>query len=358
MSETKELRNKYSAVDLFCGIGGLSYGLIKAGINVKVGVDIDETCRFAFEENCNSKFECKSVEDLNKETLLKYFGKSKYKILVGCAPCQPFSNYTLNADKSKDNRWLLLESFAKAIFETKPDIVSMENVPQLAKFKHSPVFPNFVKTLEEEGYKVSYQIVYAPDYGIPQKRKRLVLLASRHGSIQLIPPTHSSKSYVSVKDVIGGLEEIGSGEVSEVDFIHRASQLSEKNLLRIKQSRPGGSWKRDWDEELLLDCHKSEKGKTYGSMYGRMTWDEPSPTMTTHCIGIGNGRFGHPEQDRAISLREASLLQSFPIEYKFAKDKDSLSVRSVSKHIGNAVPPRLGEIIGLSIIEHLEKLER
>jgi DNA (cytosine-5)-methyltransferase 1 len=233
----------------------------------------------------------------------------------------------------------------------------MENVPQLAKFKHSPVFPNFVKTLEKEGYKVSYKIVYAPDYGIPQKRKRLVLLASRHGDIELIPPTHSIDNYITVKDVIGDLEKIESGKSSENDFLHKASQLSDKNLLRIKQSKPGGSWKRDWEENLLLDCHKSEKGKTYGSMYGRMTWDEPSPTMTTHCIGIGNGRFGHPEQDRAISLREAALFQSFPIEYKFAKDKESLSVRNVSKHIGNAVPPRLGEVIGLSIIKHLEKIK-
>jgi DNA (cytosine-5)-methyltransferase 1 len=357
MEVTKVKKTEITAVDLFCGIGGLSFGLIKSGIKVSAGIDVDDSCRFAYEENCKAKFVCKGVEELTKATLIELFGESKFKVLTGCAPCQPFSNYTHNADKSKDQRWQLLESFTKAIIEIKPDVVSMENVPQLLKFKHSPVFPNFVKTLEKEGYTVTYQIVYAPDYGIPQKRKRLVLLASKHGKIELIPPTHSADNYLTVKDVIGNLEKIESGDTSINDFLHRASQLSEKNLQRIRQSKPGGSWKRDWDEHLLLVCQKSEKGKTYGSMYGRMMWNEPAPTMTTHCTGIGNGRFGHPEQDRAISLREAALFQTFPIEYQFAKDKESLCVRNVSKHIGNAVPPKLGEVIGLSIIQHLENIK-
>jgi len=172
-----------------------------------------------------------------------------------------------------------------------------------------------------------------------------------------LAPTHTKENYVTVKDAIGHLEKIESGETSKKDFIHKASKLSEKNMKRIKQSKPGGSWNKDWDEDLKLACHTSSKGKTYVSVYGRMKWDEPSPTMTTFCTGIGNGRFGHPEQDRAISLREAAILQSFPKDYKFADKLENLKFSKVSKHIGNAVPPKLGEIIGLSIVKHIEDIK-
>ena len=229
----------------------------------------------------------------------------------------------------------------------------MENVPNLLNFKKEPVFKNFVNRLKDDGYHIWFKIIYSPDYGIPQKRKRLVLLASKKGEIKLINPTHKKEEYLTVKDAIGHLEKISSGETSTKDFIHRASKLSDKNLKRIRQSKQGGSWKKDWDKSLQLECHKSDKGKSYISVYGRMKWDEPSPTMTTFCTGIGNGRFGHPEQDRAISLREAGILQTFPIEYKFASSAENLKFTQVSKQIGNAVPPRLG----LSIIEHLKEYE-
>lgn len=350
-----KVQNSISAIDLFCGIGGLTYGLQMAGIQVKAGVDIDDSCRYTFEKNCDTQFINKDIQKLQKEDLNFIYGDAKIKVLVGCAPCQPFSSYTYKKDKNKDNRWQLLYEFSRLIKETKPMIISMENVPTLLNFKKAPVFQDFIHKLEEDDYKVWYKVVYSPDYGIPQKRKRLVLLASKYGDIELLPPTHTPDNYVTVKDAIGGLEPLESGDVSQSDFVHRASKLSEKNLKRIKQSIPGGSWKKDWDDNLKLSCHNSEKGKTYVSVYGRMKWNEPSPTMTTFCTGIGNGRFGHPEQDRAISLREAAILQSFPINYKFAKNKESLNFSKSSKHIGNAVPPRLGEIIGLSIMKHLEK---
>jgi len=343
-----------SAIDLFCGIGGLSYGFNKAGIEVKAGVDIDSTCQYAFEKNCKSKFISKDILDITGKELNALYHKDDVKILVGCAPCQPFSSYSYKSDKQNDYRWKLLEEFSRLIKEVNPVIVSMENVPTLLKFKKAPVFLNFVKSLENEGYFVWYDIVYAPDYGIPQKRKRLVLLASKKGEIKLLPPTHSPENYISVKEAIGNLDKLTSGEISKNDFLHRASKLSEKNLERIKQSKQGGSWKRDWDEHLKLECHKNEKGKNYVSIYGRMKWDEPSPTMTTLCTGIGNGRFGHPEQDRSISLREASIFQSFPNDYQFVDKPENLRVSQLSRHIGNAVPPRLGEIIGQSIIEHLK----
>jgi len=350
--KTKE---KISAIDLFCGIGGLSYGLKKTGINVDAGIDIDESCRYTFETNCKTKFINKNIQEISGNELNSLYDKNKIKVLVGCAPCQPFSSYTYKKSKVKDSRWQLLYEFSRLVKETKPIIISMENVPTLLNFKKAPVFYDFVDNLKSMGYFVWYKVVFSPDYGIPQKRKRLVLLASKIGKIELLPPTHTPENYVTVKQAIGHLEKIKSGEVSKKDFIHKASKLSEKNLKRIKQSKPGGSWKKDWDDQLKLACHTSEKGKTYVSVYGRMKWDEPSPTMTTFCTGIGNGRFGHPEQDRAISLREAAILQSFPEDYKFSKNTEDLKFSKTSKHIGNAVPPKLGEIIGKSIINHLKE---
>lgn len=346
---------KVSAIDLFCGIGGLSYGLKKAGITINAGIDIDKSCKYAFEKNCKSRFINRDINEIQGAELNTFYNKNDIKILAGCAPCQPFSSYTYKGDKQKDQRWQLLYEFVRLIKEVNPDIVSMENVPTLLKFKKAPVFYDFVKSLEHEGYTVWYDIVYAPDYGIPQKRRRLVLLASKLGNIKLLPPTHKPENYLTVRDAIGQLEKLNSGEFSKKDFIHKASKLSDKNLKRIKQSKPGGSWKRDWDDELKLTCHKSDKGKTYVSIYGRMKWDEPSPTMTTLCTGIGNGRFGHPEQDRAISLREAAILQSFPRNYKFVDSIDNLKCGNLSKHIGNAVPPKLGEIIGKSIVQHINE---
>jgi len=349
------LTHKVSAVDLFCGIGGLSYGLKQSGIEIKAGFDFDNKCKYAYEKNCKAPFIHQDIKTITKEDITKFYEKEDIKILLGCAPCQPFSTYTLSGDKQKDQRWQLLYEFTRLIKETNPEIVSMENVPNLLNFKKEPVFQNFVKELEDLGYFVWYKIVYSPDYGIAQKRRRLILLASKLGEIKLILPTHKSSEYITVRDAIGKLESLKSGESSKKDFIHKASKLSDKNLKRLKQSVQGGSW-RDWDESLKLECHKKESGKTYGSVYGRMKWDEPSPTMTTFCTGIGNGRFGHPEQDRAISLREAGILQSFPMDYKFAPNRESLKFTQVSKQIGNAVPPRLGEVIGLSIIKHLEEI--
>lgn len=351
------MKDQITAVDLFCGIGGLSYGLKKVGINVKAGFDFDDKCKYAYEENCKAEFNHADITNITKNEITKYYKKNDIKILIGCAPCQPFSTYTLNGDKQKDTRWQLLYEFMRLIKETNPDIISMENVPNLLKFKKEPIFPNFLKELHNEGFYTWYDVVYSPDYGIAQKRKRLVLLASKKGKIKLVEPTHKPEEYVSVKDAISHLEKINSGETSKKDFIHRASKLSDKNIARIKQSKQGGSWKRDWDEDLKLNCHKKKSGKSYGSVYGRMRWDEPSPTMTTFCTGIGNGRFGHPEQNRAISLREAAILQSFPDNYKFTDKKENLKFVQVSKQIGNAVPPKLGEIIGISILEHLKEVE-
>lgn len=348
---TKSKKYKVKVVDLFCGIGGLTHGLFKAGLYVAAGYDLDKTCKYPYETNNKSTFKHKDIRHVTGEELNVHFNNCDVKVLVGCAPCQPFSTYSY---KSKDKeKWELLNHFSRLITEVQPDIISMENVPRLEKFSKEPIFSNFLTMLRKNKYKCTYKIVYCPDYGIPQRRKRLVLLASKFGDISLIPKTHTPENYKTVKMAIGELEPLKSGEASKTDPLHKANKLSELNLKRIKQSKPGGTWK-DWDEELLLACHKKATGKTYVGVYGRMRWDEPGSTITTHCTGIGNGRFGHPEQNRAITLREAALLQSFPKDYKFIKENQSYNKRTMSIHIGNAVPVRLGEVIGKSIKIHLE----
>lgn len=344
---------KIKVIDLFCGIGGLSYGFVRKGFNVVAGFDIDETCRYAFEANNRGRFFYQDVNTLTKEQLDILFGDADVRILAGCAPCQPFSSYAFKVKEKDRNKFGLLYAFGRLVKEVKPEIITMENVLQILSFKQAPVLKDFVKTLEEEGYYVSVNKVFCPDYGIPQTRRRLVLLASRFGEISLIEKTHKPENYVTVNDAIGNLPAIKAGETCESDPLHTARKLTALNMRRIKATPYGGRWK-DWPEELLLTCHKKGSGKSFGSVYGRMVWEEPSPTITTLCTGIGNGRFGHPEQDRAISVREAALLQTFPKEYEFFPDTDSVSLSKASRYIGNAVPPLLGEVIAESIKRHLK----
>lgn len=344
----------YVAIDLFCGVGGLTKGLEQAGINVVAGIDFEPNCQYAYEENNNARFVQKDITMVTSDELIAlYPNNTDIHILAGCAPCQPFSKYTqrYRKDGYKDEKWRLLYSFGTLAKETMPEIIAMENVPELSKTK---VFSDFVEDLKKCGYHISHQIVYCPDYGVPQNRKRLVLLASRLGDIGLIAPTHTPKNYVTVRDAIGDLPKLIAGSTDPNDLLHSSTALSEKNLKRIRQSVQGGTW-RDWDKELQLKCHKKNSGKTYPSVYGRMSWDAPSPTITTQFYGYGNGRFGHPEQDRALSLREGAILQSFPRDYRFIRSTDILNKRQIGLQIGNAVPVRLGEAIGKSIIEHIRR---
>ena len=339
-----------STIDLFCGIGGLSYGLQQSGLKVVAGLDVDETCQFAYEENVGAEFISQDISLISGKDLNKRFGNASIKILVGCAPCQPFSTHSFKyKDKPKSKKWFLINEFRRLITETQPDIVSMENVPNL---ENQNIFCEFVSFLEENKYKVSYTKVYCPDYGIPQRRRRLVLLASKLGEIKLIPPTHSPDNYVTLQDAISDLPPIKAGDTCATDPLHFARNLTSKNILRIKASKPNGTWK-DWDEELQLACHKKPSGRSYTSVYGRMAWDEPSSTITTQFFNYGTGRFGHPEQDRALSLREGALLQTFPMSYKFVEEGSAISMTRIGTHIGNAVPVDLGIIIGKSIQNHI-----
>ena len=345
-----------TAVDIFCGAGGLTRGLLDAGIPVVAGYDIDEACRYAYEHNnVPAVFKKQSVTEITTADLVAHYPAGHKRILVGCAPCQPFSKYAQGDRGAKDDKWKLVDEFARLVCELEPDIVSMENVPELADHE---ILQTFLAILATEGFHFDEEpekrIIYCPEYGMAQHRHRLVVVASRLGPISLIPPTHKPENYETVRTVLAGLPALAAGEISAKDPLHRSSSLSDLNLLRIRHSTPGGTW-RDWPPELVAECHKKKSGKTYPSVYGRMTWDEPGPTMTTQFFGFGNGRFGHPEQDRAVSLREGANLQSFPKDYAFVKPGGKHCFKTIGRMIGNAVPVRLGEIVGKTIRKHLDE---
>ncbi len=344
-----------SVVDVFCGVGGLTRGFVEEGIPVLAGIDSDASCRHAYEYNNGARFIHEDIGSVRACDISALYPEGDIRVLVGCAPCQSFSPYTKRKKKVEKN-WQLLGIFADLIERLQPDIVSMENVPELKTFRGGSVYHEFFDRLSAvfDGC-VTDHVVHCPDYGIPQNRDRLVLFASRLGNVELVERIHAPGAYRTVHSAIGALPPLEAGQTDPRDPLHRASGLSELNLRRIRQSIPGGTW-RDWDEELRAACHKRRSGKTYPSVYGRMKWNEPSPTITTQCHGYGNGRFGHPEQDRAISLREAAILQSFPLDYEFFEPGSEWHISTVGRHIGNAVPVDLGRVIAKSIKRHVEEM--
>lgn len=336
------------AADLFCGAGGLTYGLDAAGIDVRIGIDIDPACKHPISKNTKARFIEADVSALNAGKIRSAFSRNKISLLAGCAPCQPFSTYargTAQRRRNKSDDWKLVETFGRLVREVKPDLVTMENVPPLIL---QPVFKILLESLKD--YFVDYGIVECHAIGLPQTRRRLVLIASRLGPVK-IPEYDLGRT--TVRAAIGSLPKIAAGDADPGDRLHRASKLSKTNLKRIKASVPGGTW-RDWPASLRATCHTKHSGATYPSVYGRMEWDQPAPTITTQCFGYGNGRFGHPEQDRAISLREAAMLQGFPRDYSFIPDDEPVSFAKLGRLIGNAVPVTLGQSIGNLLVDHVK----
>ena len=339
------------AVDLFCGAGGLTRGLEMAGIDVRLGIDSDPACEYPYSANNAASFQLKPVEEITAENLSRAFGDSSFRLLAGCAPCQPFSTYSQGWSSPSDGRWSLLEHFSRLVRGILPHLVTMENVPRLER---ETVFSDFVNVLKRLGFHVEYSTVNSARYGVPQKRQRLVLLASKLGPIRLIDPTTPEGEPVSVRAAIGNLPPLEAGESCESDYLHVACGLSKLNLERIRASVPGGTW-WDWPTHLQVACHRKASGGTYPSVYGRMGWSTPSPTITTQYYGFGNGRFGHPEQDRALSLREGAVLQSFPIGYEFVPKGEPVYRKRIGRLVGNAVPVLLAEAIGRSVVLHVER---
>jgi len=339
-----------SVVDVFCGAGGLSFGFQREGFDIVAGIDVDEACRHPYTTNLDAPFLRRDVASLTAEGVSELFIDGCPKVLVGCAPCQPFSSYN---QKNEDPNWQLLSRFAELIVATEPDVVSMENVPRLLNFRGGAVFKDFVKTLRSAGYTASFDVLYGPDFGLAQTRSRLVLIAAKGEAPELPMPTHAGR-HRTVMEEIGCLPALEAGQANDADPLHCASGLSDLNRRRIAASQPGGTW-RDWPEELIAKCHRDERGRGYSAVYGRMEAGKPSPTITTQFYGFGNGRFGHPEQDRALSLREGAMLQGFPRDYSFVSDGQSISTSRVGRMIGNAVPVPLARAIARSVRVYLEQ---
>lgn len=342
-----------ATIDVFCGAGGLTRGLEIEGLEVRAGIDIDPECRYPYEANNWARFIEADAEALRGSDLDSLWDDCDIRILAGCAPCQPFSNYTQARQPEVDQRWRLLRKFGGLVDELRPEIVTIENVAEL---RRHAVYAEFKVGLAAAEYHLHETIADCELYGVPQRRRRLVLLASRLGQIRLLTAEEFGAAKRTVRDVIGDLPPIRHGGDYLHDRLHRSSRLSPTNQKRMKASRPGGSW-ADWDENLVAPCHVSKSGKGYRSVYGRMEWDKVAPTITTQAFGFGSGRFGHPEQDRAISLREAALLQTFPRDYHFAPAGVPVRMKTLGRLIGNAVPVRLGRVVGRSIIFHVRSIE-
>ncbi|HEY0335593.1 MAG TPA: DNA cytosine methyltransferase [Stenotrophomonas sp.] len=343
-------KSKIYAVDLFCGVGGLSYGLKTSGIKVVAGYDLDASCQATYEANVGAPFIEADIRALKGRDINAHYPPGAVRLLAGCAPCQPFSRHMRGADTSGDEKWSLLDEFLRLVRSVGPELVTMENV---APLRSTVVFKRFVSGLERAGYWVQNRSCYAPRFGLPQHRRRLVLVASKLGELEKLPDLLPKGAPLpTVRQAIGSLPKVASGEQCAADPLHKARALTEINLKRLRASKPGGTW-RDWPESLRAPCHTRASGSTFQSVYARMAWDEPAPTITTQAFNFGTGRFGHPEQDRAITLREAAVLQGFPKTYQFVRPDEVVVFTSLGKHIGNAVPPPLGEAVGRHFLNHI-----
>ena len=353
LREEERMAVGIGAVDLFCGAGGLSLGLQQAGINVHAGIDLDPACRYPFETNLHAEFHELNIRDLDADSLWSMWGDESVRLLAGCAPCQPFSSQRRGASAQAHESWDLLLEFGRLIEATAPDYVTMENVPRL---RNERVFIRFLNTLINNGYYVDYDIIKAEGYGLPQRRRRLVLVAALHRPIHIPPPSVRPGEETTVTQALKGLPHLASGETCPSDPLHCARKLSDLNLKRRKVSVPGGTW-RTWPDELLAPCHKKASGKSFQSFYGVMAPNEPAPTITTEFYNYGSGRFGHPTQIRAITPREAAVLQGFPRTYQFISPGEPVYFTRVGKMIGNAVPPTLGRLVGATIVNHLQRTD-
>lgn len=334
--------------DFFSGCGGTSCGFQQAGLDIVFGLDFDKDAAQTYRTNFpKATFMEGDIRVLQTDALKPWINDRTEPILFcGCAPCQPFSKQNRQRVKI-DPRKNLLSEFGRFVEHWLPDYVFVENVPGMQRVKgDSGPFAKFKTLLKKLGYRFDVKVLPALWFGVPQTRERLVLLASCTTEIALPVATHGprKKPYATVKEWIGDLKPLSAGQTDSVDPSHRAAELSPLNLARIA-STPEGGGRENWPENLVLDCHKEHSGHT--DVYGRLAWNKPAAGLTTRCISYSNGRFGHPEQDRAISVREAACLQTFPENFVFLG-----SLNSKARQIGNAVPPLMARRVGDALINH------
>lgn len=333
------------SVDIFSGVGGLSEGMHQAGFKTSLAFELDETASAAYKLNHpNTEVITKDIRKVSIDEIKKKLDGKTIHLLAGCPPCQGFSSVRrLNRSAPvEDDRNSLIKEFVRLVEELNPFTIMMENVPGLINYE---LFQECLNKLEELGYKCDYKIVNVKDYGVPQSRKRLVLVGSRLGKIRVAKGIYKKRT---VRQTIGKLAkpERSRDELHKV-FPKHGNDVQERIKLTPKD---GGSWK-DLPEKYVLKCHKS-KNIGFNDIYGRLRWDTVSTTITGGCLNPSKGRFLHPEQNRCISAREAALLQTFPPKYKFPSDtkKDRLALM-----IGNALPPKFSKIQSRNIHNHLKK---
>jgi DNA (cytosine-5)-methyltransferase 1 len=339
------------AIDFFCGAGGLTRGLLDAGINVVAGIDMNNCCRLTYEKNNKpAKFFHSDIQEVNLKVIRKLIGNASSEKLVftGCAPCQPFSQQRKGGYYSSERT--LLAHFGRLVAEVRPAYVVIENVRGIAKVRGNSTYTRFIKTLDENGYHYCEGLLDAKCFGVPQSRKRWVVIASRIAPPALPSETHGpdlKTKYRTVRHAISHFPKMEAGENHPRTPNHRTAILTDINIKRLMATPKNGGSRRDWPKYLQLPCHSGEY-TGHPDVYGRLNWEHPAPTLTCRCYSISNGRYGHPEQNRAISLREAAALQSFPDDYVFYGN----SQKDVGMQIGNAVPVLMAKALGKTIIDH------
>lgn len=347
-------KQNIKAVDFFCSGGGMSSGMQKAGINILAGIDFDSSCKETYEANIKgAEFIHADVFDLKVEELQELLSLKKNDnnlLLIGCSPCQFWSIIRSSKEKSSKSKDLLKE-FRRFVEYFNPGYVVVENVPGILRHKHESGLGEFIDDLEANGYKVHFDIHEVSDYGVPQHRRRFTLIANRVSDVKLEPIKKEGKK-LTVRDVLGvehGFPKVEAGHRDKTPFIHTVAGLKEINVQRLEQTEKNGGTRLSYfNSDLAINCHKHDN-LNFKDSYGRMFWDRPSPTITTKFFSISNGRFAHPDENRAISLREGATLQSFPKDYIF---KSTRSVAKTARMIGNAVPPKYAEAIGKAIINN------
>lgn len=324
-------------VDFFSGCGGTSLGFRNAGLKIAAGIDYDPHSAATFRQNFpEATFFETDIRALSPSAIRRAVG-DRPMLFSGCAPCQPFSRQNQQRSVDDPRRSLLLE-FQRFVLKLRPAYVVVENVPGAQRIAgEAAPFAAFTAKLRRVGYDVESDVLRAGDFGVPQKRRRLVIVASLDDAARLPFAGDDATEKTTVRSAIGHLPQLEAGAVDPQDPDHATMRLSSLNLQRI-QSTPEGGGRGDWPERLRLECHQDHAG--HSDVYGRMSWDRPASGLTTRCLSYSNGRFGHPEQDRAISAREAACLQTFPDDFAFCGP-----LTEKGRQIGNAVPPKFAQRI-------------
>ena len=336
---------QFNSIDLFAGAGGLTVGMHMAGFQTKAAVEIEPAAVKAYELNHpNSKVFPKNIKEIDMKEIKEILGNEPLHLLAGCPPCQGFSSMRrLNKKQSvRDDRNSLVLEFLRFVKELKPLTIMMENVPGLVNYY---LFKQVVKELKELGYNPKVEVVNVKDYGVPQRRKRLVMVGSLLGNLEV---AKVDVPKATVREAIGGLPDIEEAS----DPVHKivANHIPRIQEMISEIPKDGGS-RKDLPEHRILECHKKEN-VGFHDVYGRLKWDDYSSTITGGCLNPSKGRFLHPEENRCITAREAALLQTFPEDYKFPVD---ITKTAVALLIGNALPPKFSYYQSLNIRNHIEE---